>query len=61
MNEQVNDFKEKFFPSPNNLGKEYNLDPPMKRRSIFLQGFSCNNIRIYFDIWIFPIEPEAFA
>ena len=39
MNEQVNDFKEKFFPYPNNLGKEYNLDPPMKRRSIILQGF----------------------
>lgn len=39
MNDQVNDFKEKFFPYPNNLGKEYNPDPPMKRRSIFLQGF----------------------
>ena len=39
MNDQVNDFKEKFFPYPNNLGKEYNTDPPMKRRSIFLQGF----------------------
>ena len=39
MNEQVNDFKEKFFPYPNKLGKEYNLDPPIKRRSIILQGF----------------------
>ena len=61
MNEQVNDFKEKFFPNPDNLGKEYNPDPPKKRRSIFFKVFSYSNIRIYFDIWIFPIEPEAFA
>ena len=43
------------------LARNTTLILPWKGEVYFFKVSSYSNIRIYLDIWIFPIEPEVFA